>query len=140
MKSHLFQIAFLLILIASISCSKKQEAGDDPSAEWPEMESFHMVMAEAFHPYKDSANLAPAKKLAEEMALEAAKWQAASLPEKVNNDEVKALLEKLKTDTRALADAIAANTPDEEIGKSLTSLHDNFHSLMEAWHGGKHRE
>lgn len=95
-----------------------------------------MIMAEAFHPYKDSTNLEPAKKLAAEMATEAEKWQAAALPEKVNNDEVKGLLEQLKTKTRALADSIAANTPDDEIGKSLTLLHDNFHSIMEAWHGG----
>ncbi len=136
MKSYLFQIAFLLFVLTSISCSKKHEAENDSSAEWPEMESFHMIMAEAFHPYKDSTNLEPAKKLAAEMATEAEKWQAAALPEKVNNDEVKGLLEQLKTKTRALADSIAANTPDDEIGKSLTLLHDNFHSIMEAWHGG----
>jgi hypothetical protein len=99
------------------------------------MDSFHMVMAEAFHPYKDSANLEPAKQLAEEMAQEADKWASASLPEKVNTESVKALLTQLKTDTRSLADQVKNGAPDEAIGTSLKALHDSFHGIMEAWNG-----
>lgn len=106
--------------------------------EWPEMDAFHLIMAEAFHPYKDSANLEPAKRMAEEMATEADKWAGATLPEKVNTDDVKAQLQQLKADTRSLADKVKASAPDEEIGASLTALHDSFHSIMEAWHGGHH--
>ena len=128
-----------LILLAAMACSKKATEETADAEEWPEMDSFHMVMAEAFHPFKDSTNLEPAKKLAEEMAVEAAKWQAAPIPEKVNNDNVKALLEKLKTDTRTFADGASADMTDEDLGKKLTSLHDEFHSIMEAWHGGEHK-
>jgi hypothetical protein len=77
-----------------LSCTSKTEtteateSSSADSEEWKEMDSFHMIMAEAFHPYKDSTNLAPAKKLAEEMAAEAEKWAAAELPEKVNTDAV----------------------------------------------------
>ncbi|MFM8913108.1 MAG: hypothetical protein ACKOE6_09370, partial [Flammeovirgaceae bacterium] len=100
-------------------------------------DSFHMIMAEAFHPYKDSSNLAPAKKLAEEMAAEADKWAAASLPAKVNNDNVKQQLEKLKADTRAFADQVKVSTPDADLGTALNALHDSFHGIKEAWHGGE---
>ena len=93
-------------------------------------------MAEAFHPYKDSANLAPVKKMAEEMAIEADKWASASLPTKVDSEEVKEELQKLKTDTRALADLIKSGADDKAIGSSLDALHDSFHEIMEAWHGG----
>ncbi len=131
-------VLFSFILLAVVACSKKAEVKEASAdtQEWAAMDSFHMVMAEAFHPFKDSTNLEPAKKLAEEMAVEAATWQAAPLPEKVNNDNVKALLEKLKIDTRALADGIGADMTDEDLGKNLTALHDTFHSIMEAWHGG----
>jgi hypothetical protein len=126
---------FLLTALAFYSCSTKVQD------EWPELDSFHMIMAEAFHPYKDSANLEPVKRLAKEMATEADKWAAAPLPEKVDNDEMKNQLKILKADAHAFAEMIEGGAPDETIGSSLTALHDTFHSIMEAWHGGdKHKE
>ncbi len=133
-----------LFSIAIISCSDKkhedheeaEEATEQTdSDEWPAMDSFHMVMAEAFHPYKDSSNLEPAKQLAEEMALEADKWASSPLPERVNTEAVKAHLNQLKADTRTLADQIKNGAADEVIGTSLKALHDSFHGIMEAWNG-----
>ncbi|GHM98686.1 hypothetical protein WSM22_01760 [Cytophagales bacterium WSM2-2] len=96
-------------------------------------------MAASFHPL-DSGNVAPVKKLASQMADEAASWAAATLPEKVNNDEMKGKLEKLKTDTRALADEIAKGATDESIKQKLTELHEQFHKIMEGWEGHGHDE
>lgn len=132
-----------LFSVSLVSCTDKKHEDheevtgqtDVDSDEWAEMDSFHMVMAEAFHPYKDSANLEPAKQLVEEMALEAEKWASSSLPEKVNTEAVKASLNQLKTDTRTLADQIKSGATDEVIGASLKSLHDSFHGIMEAWNG-----
>jgi hypothetical protein len=142
MKTSFTRISIVLLLvITAIACSKKSETASSENTnanEWPEMDSFHMIMAEAYHPFKDSANVEPAKKLAKEMADEAVKWQAASVPEKVNNDEVKALLVKLKDDSRVLSEGVSADMTDEEIGKALTALHDEFHAVMEKWHGEKH--
>jgi hypothetical protein len=142
MKTKLF-LAFIWIVVLA-ACSKKKEtqavAEEAEVDEWAEMDSFHMIMAEAFHPFKDSANLEPVKTLAEEMATEAEKWAGASLPAKVDTDEVKALLSKLKTDTRALADKVKASAANEELGADLTALHDNFHGIMEAWHKSKGEE
>ncbi len=135
----IFNYLLVFALVSLVSCTGKTESTattTEESDEWKEMDSFHMIMAEAFHPFKDSANLAPAKKLAEEMATEADKWASAELPAKVNKDEVKEELLKLKTDTRALADMIKAGGDDAAIGSSLNSLHDSFHEIMEAWHGG----
>jgi hypothetical protein len=70
------------------------------------------------------------------MATEAEKWASASLPSKVNTDEVKQQLEKLKTDTRAFADQIKSGAADTEIGSALNTLHDSFHGIMEAWQRG----
>jgi hypothetical protein len=139
-KLLILSTAFIALLA---SCSDKKHEEDETtvvaettdSDEWADMDSFHMVMAEAFHPYKDSANLEPAKQLAEEMAQEADKWASASLPEKVNTESVKALLTQLKTDTRSLADQVKNGAPDEAIGTSLKALHDSFHGIMEAWNG-----
>lgn len=138
-----FLILSGFLSVAIFSCfDKKQEDHQETNTteqadadEWPAMDSFHMVMAEAFHPYKDSSNLEPAKQLAEEMALEADKWASSALPEKVNTETVKSRLNQLKTDTQSLADKIKNGAPDDEIGTALKSLHDSFHAIMEAWNG-----
>jgi hypothetical protein len=49
---------------------------------------------------------------------------------------MKGMLESLKTQCHRLADQIQAGATNEEIGASLTALHDNFHKITEAWHGG----
>lgn len=141
MKILLLRLNIVLIVLLLATCGKKSEtmSTEGSSDEWPELDSFHMLMSDAFHPYKDSANVAPVKKLAEEMALEAERWQGSKLPGKVNNDGVKGQLEKLKVGTRALADQIKAGASDAEIGTSLTALHDNFHAIMEAWYGGEEK-
>ena len=133
LSNRLFLIAVLLVIAAG--CTKKPETAS--SDEWPEMESFHMLMAEAFHPYKDSSNLEPVKRLAEEIALEADRWQSSELPARVNTKEMKSQLEKLRVGTRALSDKIKGGASDDEIGASLTALHDGFHKITEAWHGGE---
>ncbi len=143
MKTKLF-LAFIWIVVLA-ACAKKEEtqAGAEEVVateevnDWAEMDSFHMIMAEAFHPFKDSANLEPAKTLAEEMAVEADKWSAAALPAKVDTEEVKNLLAKLKTDTRALADKVKAGATNEELGADLNALHDSFHGIMETWNKSK---
>ena len=124
-----------------LSCSSKRSeqsagAAGDPDA-WPEMESYHMVMAEAYHPYKDSKNLEPIKSLAENLARESEKWASAPLPDKMNTDDVKAKLENLKTNSRKLADLIKSGAGDEQIGVALSALHDRFHEIIEEWQGGR---
>ena len=131
--------SYVLIIVAfalAIACSGKKDSAEEVANndEWPEMDEFHMVMAESFHPYKDSSNMEPAKANAAEMARVAEKWANAPLPEKVNNDEVKADLAKLKEGTAAFIQ-IAQSGDTTKIAESLTSLHDAFHKLQEGWYG-----
>ncbi len=127
-------LVFFALVLGACSGPVKQEAMSDD--EWPTLDKFHMTMAEAFHPFKDSTNLEPAKKLAAELAQSADAWAAEALPAKVNNDDTRALLEALKSDSHKLADQVNAGAPNDSIGASLTALHDRFHQITEAWHGG----
>lgn len=141
-------ILLLAFTLGFTSCSTKEKIEDDQESatasndpgEWPEMDSFHMIMAEAFHPYKDSANLEPVKRLAEEMALEANKWAATALPAKVDSETVQAQLIQLAEDSRSLADKIKNSASDDEVGSSLKALHDSFHVIMETWNGASGEE
>ncbi|MBX2943929.1 MAG: hypothetical protein KF860_16465 [Cyclobacteriaceae bacterium] len=61
------------------SCSPKAESSSDSTneadrKEWKGMENFHVLMAESFHPYRDSANLKPVKRLAGKMIVSANSW------------------------------------------------------------------
>jgi hypothetical protein len=132
----------IILLSLVIACSKAEktlsEAERADADEWAEMDTFHLLMAEVFHPYQDSANLEPVKRLADELVQQSDQWTKAPLPATVNNDEVKAQLNQLQSDTRSLSELIQRGASDEEIGTSLRHLHSSFHSIMEAWNGGHH--
>jgi hypothetical protein len=136
-KLTLYTFVVCASLVIAACGHKKDEAAANDN-EWPEMDKFHMIMAESFHPFKDSLNLAPAKANANEMATLAEKWANAPLPEKVDNEDTKASLTQLKADTEAFIQ-IAQSGDTVKIGASLTALHDQFHKLQESWYGG-HKE
>ncbi len=132
--STLFSLAAILFVFA---CGNKQQHDDHEATAkdsvWRGMDEFHLVMAESFHPYKDSSNLEPAKKFAHEMDSVAGVWIESARPEKVNTDEVKAKLDKLKADTKLFAEAVKVEA-DSTLAKSLIDLHNQFHALQEAWY------
>ncbi len=135
---HVFKILFIaLCLISIFQCiSKQPNSSPNQAAEWAEMDSFHMIMAEAFHPYNDSSNLEPVKSHAEELRVEATKWANSPLPEKVNNDAMKTQVQRLKTDADKLAEDVKTGN-DEAIAASLHQLHEHFHEVQEAWYTQK---
>jgi hypothetical protein len=129
-------MSVLVLMMVIFGCSKKSD-----DVEWADMDSFHSIMADAYHPLKDSSNLQPAKDKAEAMAAEADKWSQAELPDKVNNDEMKAMLAELQTGTKDFASQVKSNVPDSTLAKSLEELHNKFHKITEAWYaGGKEHE
>src|SRR5690349_2440055 len=141
-------LLFSTLLAAGLlsACSGKKDSHDEhdhehavSKDEWKEMDDFHLLMADAFHPYKDSKDLGPAKAKAGELAAAAEKWANAPLPEKVNNEAVKAKLGQLKTRTASFVET-AKSGDDTKIGDELTKLHDQFHEIQEAWYGGGHGE
>ena len=137
MKKILSHLVYSTMILAVVACSKTEHHDDEGEmVEWKEMDDFHTVMADVFHPLKDSGNLEPIKLRAEELAASASAWADATLPEKVDNDEMKGMLMKLKDGTRSLADQIKAGAADDVIQSQLTALHDQFHSVQEKWYGG----
>ena len=137
-----FYLALIVTLAAVAACaSKKHEGHEETHADqhgagtWKEMDDFHMIMAETFHPYKDSTNLEPAKRRATELMLAADEWASATLPERVDNAEVKTKLRQLKSEAAALAERVKSDD-DNVIGEQLTRVHDTFHEIQEAWYGG----
>lgn len=147
---YLYGIFFMMVLGVLVSCSgKKADETHDADhhhdsdttaaaeeADWKAMDDFHMVMAETFHPFKDSANLAPIKARAAELATAAETWANEPLPEKVDNEEMKTKLQALKVEAAALVETVKTNN-EKAIGEGLTRLHGSFHAIQEMWYGGK---
>ncbi len=133
----MFYAMIIFLVIGCVSRKEKDPELDSPVVKdqsvWEEMDDFHLVMAETFHPFKDSANLEPVKMRAEELAVAANKWVDAPLPEKVDNDQVKSSLEKLKAQAANLAESVKT-ADDNVISDQLTELHDTFHELQEMWY------
>ena len=130
----------ILSVVVLAACSKKAKHEAEPG-DWKELNAFHRIMAEAYHPLKDSGDLAPARKLINQLADEAEKWSSAALPNRVNTPEVKEKIQKLKTEARALANDISSGASDEMVKDRMIKLHDQFHSVMEAWnHNGDEEE
>ncbi|MCB0493187.1 MAG: hypothetical protein KDC93_12310 [Cyclobacteriaceae bacterium] len=129
---------YALLFVTIGACSPKTESAteeikDEETAEWKGMDDFHMLMAESFHPYRDSANVEPVKQYAKEMVVSVNNWIEQELPAKVDNDKVKQTLKDLQDGAVALADLVEVGD-DQAIGESLTALHDTFHQLQEAWY------
>ena len=123
----------LLLILSMTACSTKNSESKDSFEEWKEMQSLHEIMADAFHPYKDSANLAPARELAKELMEQSSSWAEASLPERVNNDDMKMKLQSLKDKAKSFWDLQNQNLSDSIMAASLAELHDSFHKIQEGW-------
>jgi hypothetical protein len=127
----------VVVLIALIACTQGKQSPNDEvkseSEDWKEMEDFHMLMAESFHPFMDSSNLEPAKANALQLSMLAEKWQSASPPSRMDNEEVKQKLEQLKDETVTF-NSLVESGDDKQTGESLTRMHDLFHGIQDIWY------
>jgi hypothetical protein len=130
-----------LLAISFASCAKKEEPkpqtveAQKPASkleEWAEMEIFHNVMAETFHPMEDG-EMKPILTRAQEMADKAKAWQNSTPPARYEpvKDSVNFYLAKLVSESQALADMVAKKAKEDDIKKNLTALHDRYHTVSD---------
>lgn len=125
--------AFLMISCVSKNTNDADQKAVATDGVWKEMDDFHMIMAETFHPYKDSSNLEPAKSRADELWKAADGWASAPLPERVDNEDVRSQLAQLRSQAATLAESVRSSD-DNVVAAHLTELHDTFHAIQEAWY------
>jgi hypothetical protein len=96
---------------------------------WKELDDFHAVMAETYHPLEDG-DFKPIRQRANELAARAKDWAASAVPENyTTKPEFKAVMDSLVKESQALAEMIAKNASDQEVKAALTALHDRFHQV-----------
>ena len=98
--------------------------------KWKEMEDFHQVMSQTFHPAEEG-KLEPIKTRSGEMLDKAIAWKNSTPPEGYNKDAVKKSLKDLVKGSKKLDKMVKANAPDASLTEKLTKLHDVFHEIMD---------
>ena len=104
---------------------------------WKEMDEFHAVMSQTFHPAEEG-KLDPIKKRSQEMADKAVAWQNSTAPEGFDKEKVESSLKKLVQGTKELHKLVKAKSSDKVLKAKLAGLHDVFHEIMEKCEKGEH--
>lgn len=99
-------------------------------ATWKELKDFHTVMSQTFHPAEEG-NLKPIRERSAEMVKAAEAWKKSAIPADYKNvKDIQETLNKLVDGSKNLDKQIKAKASDEEIKKSITALHDVFHTIV----------
>lgn len=126
---------FACLLVSSfvmIAFSHAQE-----KKTWKEMNDFHTVMSETFHPAEEG-HLDPIKKRSQEMVDKAMAWQKSTAPEGYDKTKVDVSLKKLVQGTKELHGLVKAKSSDKVLTEKLSGLHDIFHEIMEKCRKDEH--
>jgi hypothetical protein len=98
--------------------------------KWKEMDEFHKVMSQTFHP-SEEGKLEPIRARSQEMLDKARTWQNSVAPEGVDRKAVKKSLKQLVKGAEELNSMVKANAADAAIKEKLSALHNVFHTIME---------
>ena len=103
---------------------------------WKQMEAFHQVMAQTFHPAEEG-NMDPVKTRIDELVKAAVTWQRSPLPKGYSKVAVSESLDQLVATAKKLRKTIRTEAADEEIFAQLNDLHDRFHEVQEKCRDGE---
>jgi len=97
---------------------------------WQEMEAFHTIMSQTWHPVEEG-NYAPIRERSAELAEVAKAWNKSKIPASyAAQKDIKKNLKELAEDAEELNKEIAKGISDEEIKEELHELHELFHTIV----------
>ena len=120
---------FLILLIAVSFAGIKYTQGQT-RAKWKEMEDFHLVMAQTFHPAEEG-KMEPIKTRSQEMLDKAIAWKDSKAPEGYDKAAVTKSLTELVEGAREINKLVKEKSKDDVIKTKLSALHNTFHEIME---------
>jgi hypothetical protein len=126
-------IAAIGITVSFLTSCVTRKSQENSAPDWREMDVLATTMERAFQPLKDSSTVGAATRLMAQIADESGRLATSTLPGKVNNEIIKKKIEKLKTDTQALANEIATGTEEDVIGTDFYKIHDLYQEIHDAW-------
>jgi hypothetical protein len=118
-------LALFILSIASYSALKARQ-----KITWKEMDAFHEVMAQTFHPAEEG-KFDPIRTRSQEMLDKATAWESSNAPEGYDKKAVTKSLKKLVSGSKELNKLVKDNAADNILKEKLSALHDVFHGIME---------
>lgn len=115
----------ILIFVLAVNAVSAQSTFD----KWAAIKDFHTVMSATFHPAEEG-NLEPVKSRSQELVAKAEALLKSDIPAEFRTNTILASVEKLQTNSRALNKLVKAKASDDEIMKSISELHNNFHEIV----------
>ena len=123
MKNSIYLFAIIMFFGGNL-------VAQEEDASWPEMDAFHTVMSQTWHPVEEG-NYQPIKDRADELANAAEAWKKSAVPTQfAAQKDIKKKLKELAKETKELAKEIKKGCSDEEIKEDLKELHDLFHDIV----------
>jgi superoxide dismutase len=96
---------------------------------WAELNAFHEVMAETFHPSEDG-DLKPIRARSGEFLEKAEALKNGKIPTSFNTPEIKKSIDDLVKGAAALKKMVLQKASDKVLAKKLGELHDVFHTIQ----------
>lgn len=121
-------IAILAFVFTSISCLAQHQHEDHGKSKWAELDAFHTVISQTFHP-SEEGNLEPIKKRSAEMVATAKKLAASTPPQAYQSAEMKQAVKELVAQSEKMDKAVKGKKSDEALTEQLSTVHDAFHKI-----------
>jgi soluble cytochrome b562 len=109
---------------------------DHAMSGWKELDAFHMVLMQTWHPAKGMNNLSPIRAKAEELAQKAERWAKSVFPEKCDTPALREAVTKVSAQSQALAKLVTEGS-DEQVKAALKEVHDRFEIVEQGCTPGK---
>lgn len=123
---HRKSVPFFLLFFCMAITAQAQSIFE----QWAELNSFHQVMSQTFHP-SEAGDLKPIKARSREMADKAKILARSAVPQKFDTPEIRQAVQQLAKDSKALHRLVkSSKATDEQIKKALADLHDVFHRIV----------
>jgi hypothetical protein len=119
-----------IAIFCMISFSATINAQSSSAIEnWKELKDFHKVMAQTFHPMEEG-DFKPIKERSGELAEKARLLAESKVPAELSKPEILQAIKDLKIESGRLDVIVKSKADDQQISKTLTSLHETFHKIM----------
>lgn len=113
---------------------------DKKPAEWPQLDAFHKVMAQTYHP-AEKGDFKPIRKRSGELVDVMKALIGTPFPEAYRTAEMKTLLANLEGRVATVHKLVEAKAGNDELMKALTEAHDVFHKVAGLCNeGGEHHD
>jgi hypothetical protein len=111
------------------SKTKAEHGGDHAKSAWKELDGYHELMMQTWHPIKEKGDVGPIKVKAKDMFAASKKLAGSKAPKGCDSPNMNIAADSLVLETKSVADLVANKADDSTISSAMKKLHDKFEVL-----------